>query len=142
MLSYQSWSANLSQFKHYREQFARTGEPEVPSLKAINLMSFQGTTLKGFFDLNVRRAAAAKQYLRLFLDNKIDVILMPPAPHTALPLDTWTTATYTGLFNFLDFPAVVIPVDEVRESDAADNLANAKYGPEDAAVYGLCMCNL
>ena len=100
-----------------------------------------GTTLKGFFDLNVRRAEAAKTYLRLFRDNNIDAILMPPAPHTAIPLDTWSTATYTGLWNYLDFPAVVLPVDKVRESDLADDVGNAKFGPEDARLYSLCKDN-
>jgi amidase len=102
-------------------------------------MSLQASDLKGLFDLNVSRAAAAKQYLQLFLDNKIDTILMPPAPHTAVPHDKWTTASYTGIWNYLDFPAVVIPVEEVRNSDVADELGNAKYGPEDAKTYGLCM---
>lgn len=63
---------------------------------------------------------------------------MPPAPHTAVPLDTWSTASYTGLWNYLDYPAVVIPVDRVREEDAADDVSNAKFGEEDAKVYGLC----
>jgi amidase len=113
----------------------------VPSLEAIGLLTIKGTTLQGFFDLNVRRAAAAKQYLNLFRDNNIDAILMPPGPHTAVPLDTWTTATYTALWNYLDYPAVVIPVDKVQESDAADDVSNAKYGVEDARVYSLCMHN-
>jgi len=124
--------------QYYQEQFARTGEPQVPSLQAINLLNFQGTDLKGLIDLNARRAATAKQYLHLFLDNKIDAILMPSAPHTAVPLDTWKTASYTGIWNYLDFPAVVIPVDEVRDSDAADELASAKYGSDDAKAYSLC----
>lgn len=86
----------------------------------------------------MHRAAAAKQYQRLFLDYGIDAILMPPAPHTAVPLDHWTTASYTGLWNYLDFPAVVIPVDDVAASDALDKTITAKYGPEDAKVYSLC----
>ena len=98
-----------------------------------------GTDLRGFFDLNVRRQAAARDYLHLFCSNDIDAILMPPAPHTALPLDQWTTASYTGLWNYLDYPAVVIPVDTVCESDLADDLSNARYGAEDARVYSLCM---
>jgi len=98
----------------------------------------RGTTLKGFFDLNVRRAKAAKSYRDLFRDNKIDAILMPPAPHTAVPLDRWTTATYTGLWNYLDYPAIVIPIDVVNESDLADDESNAKYGPDDSKVYSLC----
>lgn len=105
------------------------------------MLKIQGTDLQGFFDLNVRRAEAAKTYLKLFRDNNIDAIMMPPAAHTAVPLDTWTTATYTSVWNYLDYPAVVIPVDQVRESDAADNLSNAKYGPEDKELYSRCMYN-
>ncbi|KAK8000395.1 amidase [Apiospora arundinis] len=123
---------------YYFEQFGRTGEPLVPSLAALTpLLASPGTTLKGFFDLNVRRAEAAKTYLSLFRDNGLDAILMPPAPHTAVPLDTWSTITYTGLWNYLDYPAVVIPVDQVREEDAPDDISNAKFGAEDARVYGL-----
>ncbi|KAL5354171.1 hypothetical protein ACLOAV_000256 [Pseudogymnoascus australis] len=127
----------LSGSHHYYEQFARTSEPVVPSLRAIGLLSVPGTTLQGFFDLNVRRAEAAKTYLKLFRDNDLDVILMPPAPHTALPLDCWTKATYTGLWNYLDYPAIVIPVDQVRDIDSADDLSNAKFGPDDEKLYSL-----
>ncbi|KAJ4349961.1 uncharacterized protein N0V89_008582 [Didymosphaeria variabile] len=123
--------------KNYFELFARTGEPEVPSLKAIGLSSMKSTDLLGFFDLNVRRQAAARDYQRLFHSNGIDAILMPPAPHTALPPDQWTSATYTGLWNYLDYPAIVIPVDMVRPSDVADDISNAKYGAEDSRLYRL-----
>lgn len=94
--------------------------------------------MQGLFDLNVRRAKAAEQYLALFRDNDIDVILMPPAPHTAVALDTWTSMTYTGLWNYLDYPAVVIPVDEVRDIDVVDDLSNAKFGADDEKLYSLC----
>ncbi|KAI0534154.1 putative fatty-acid amide hydrolase [Xylaria digitata] len=127
----------LSGGDYYEEQFARTGEPLVPSLKAIGFLSIPGNTLRGFFDLNVRRARASKSYLELFRDNDLDAILMPPAPHTAVPLDSWSTISYTGLWNYLDYPAVVIPVDHVREEDSADDVRNAKFGEEDAKLYGL-----
>lgn len=126
--------------KYYREQFGRTGEPLVPSLQALEpLLLRPGTTLQGFFDLNVRRAEAARTYLALFRDNGLDAVLMPPAPHTAVPLDRWSTLTYTGLWNYLDYPAVVIPVDRVRaDEDAVDGAGEARFGAEDARVYGLC----
>ncbi|KAK7987206.1 hypothetical protein PG988_002194, partial [Apiospora saccharicola] len=118
---------------------AAPASPLVPSLQALEPLLMQsGTTLQGFFDLNVRRAAAAKTYLSLFRDNELDVIMMPPAPHTAVPLDKWSTITYTGLWNYLDYPAVVIPVDRVRAGeDASDDVSNAKLGAEDARVYNL-----
>ncbi|KAK7961842.1 amidase [Apiospora aurea] len=126
----------LSGSDNYFEQFGRTGEPLVPSLQALEPLLLQpGTTLKGFFHLNVRRAEAAKTYLSLFRDNDLDAVLMPPAPHTAVPLDKWSAITYTGLWNYLDYPAIVIPVDHVREEDAADDVSNAKFGAQDARVY-------
>lgn len=101
-----------------------------------------GTTLQGFFDLNVRRAEAAKTYLQLFRDNDLDVILMPPAPHTAVPLDCWNKAVYTSLWNYLDYPAIVIPVDQVQDMDFADDLSNAQFGPDDEQLYSLCRYHL
>ncbi|KAI1623931.1 amidase [Exophiala viscosa] len=123
--------------EHYSELFNRTGEPAIPSLDTIGLMSVEGTTLKGFFEMNARRQEAAKKYLQLFCDNRIDAILMPVAAHTAVPWDKWANATYTGLWNYLDYPAVVIPVDKVQDTDLADDVFHAKYGPGDAELYKL-----
>ncbi|KAF2720954.1 amidase [Polychaeton citri CBS 116435] len=133
LLEYLTLSGN----EHYLELLSRTGEPIIPSLKAIGLLSVTGTDLHGFFELNVRRQAASRDYLKLFRDNNIDAILMPPAAHTALPHDHWIKATYTGVWNYLDYPAVVIPVDSVCEFDVADSPENAKYGVEDTCIYGL-----
>ncbi|KAL6820118.1 amidase signature domain-containing protein [Trichoderma sp. SZMC 28015] len=141
LLSYYTLMGN----EYYLEQLNRTGEPLVPSVKALgllsdektSLLSGQKTTLQGFFDLNVRRAEVANTYRRFFRDNNLDAILMPPAPHTALPLDTWTTVTSTGLWNYLDYPAVVVPVDAVTNSDSIDDASNAKYGLQDAELYKL-----
>lgn|SRR5687768_12447960 len=121
------------------EQLARTEEPVIPSLQAIGLLSApRKTQLQDLLDLNVRRAEAAQLYLKLFHDNNIDVILMPPAPHTAVPLDRWAKAAYTCLWNYLDYPAVVIPVGQVQDTDVADSLSNAKFGPDDEELYKLC----
>lgn len=97
-----------------------------------------GTTLQGFFDLNVRRAKAAETYRKLLCDNDLDAILMPPAPHTTVPLDRWNKPVYTCLWNYLDYPALVIPVDHVRDTDAVDDISNAKFGPGDEELYRLC----
>lgn len=129
-------SANTN--KCYLQKFAQTGEPVIPSLANLGLLNLQGTDLPGYFTLNARRAEAAKTYLRFFLDNNLDAMMIPPAPHTAVPLDTWASASYTGLWNYLDYPAIVIPVDTVQDSDVADDVSNAKFGSEDAKLYALC----
>jgi amidase len=90
-------------------------------------------------DLNVRRQAAFETYRKLFVDNGLDAIVMPPAPHTAVPLDSWTSATYTGIWNYLDHPAIVVPVDRVKAADNKDAVAdNALFGAEDQKLYSLC----
>ncbi|KAI1115109.1 putative fatty-acid amide hydrolase [Nemania sp. NC0429] len=122
---------------YYKEQFDRTGEPLVPSVKGIGLLDPPAKSLGEFFELNVRRAEAAKTYLKIFRDNDLDGIMMPGAPHTAVPHDTWTSASYTGLWNYLDYPAIIVPVDKVREDDAADDVSNAKFGEADAQCYSL-----
>ncbi|KAI9733798.1 MAG: hypothetical protein M1818_007065 [Claussenomyces sp. TS43310] len=128
---------SLAGCENYHEMLSRTGEPVIPSLQKLGLLSLPATTFQGFFDLNVRRAEAAKTYLELFRDNEIDAIMMPPAAHTAVSLDTWDTASYTGLWNYLDYPALVLPVGTVQESDSADEPSNAKYGAEDSRLYNL-----
>ncbi|TGO36840.1 hypothetical protein BHYA_0113g00130 [Botrytis hyacinthi] len=127
----------LSGSDHYLEQFERTGEPAIPSLAKTGLLSVPGTTLQGFFELNDRRVQIAKTYFKLFRDNNLDVILMPPAAHTAVPLDCWSRVAYTCLWNYLDYPAIVIPVDQVQDTDLADDLSNAKFGPDDEQIYKL-----
>jgi amidase len=127
-----------NQSQHYYEKFARTGEPVIKSLESCGLLSVPGTTLKGYFDLNIRRAEIAQTYLHLFNDNKLDVILMPPAPHTAVPHDRWAQPAYTCLWNYLDYPALVIPVDKVRDTDSVDDPSNASFSPRDEEIYKLC----
>ncbi|EXJ87031.1 hypothetical protein A1O3_03988 [Capronia epimyces CBS 606.96] len=123
--------------EHLSALFAQTGEPTIPSLEALGLMAVEGTTMKEYLELNARREDAAERYLRLFCHHRLDAILMPVAPHTAVPWDTWSGASYTGIWNYLDYPAIVLPVDKVRETDVADDVANAKYGPDDANLYRL-----
>ncbi|QSZ28524.1 hypothetical protein DSL72_003022 [Monilinia vaccinii-corymbosi] len=88
----------------YYEQLERTGEPAVLSLTATGLLSLPVRTLQGLFGLNERRAEAAKTKLKLSCDNDLDVVLISPAPHPAVPPDFWTKAAYTSLWNNLGHP--------------------------------------
>ena len=47
----------------------------------------------------------------------IDVVICPVAPHPVPPIDRWNTANYTSAFNLLDYPAGVLPIRPVHESD-------------------------
>ncbi|KAK3725527.1 hypothetical protein LTR37_000497 [Vermiconidia calcicola] len=50
-------------------------------------------------------------------DRTLDVIVCPAAPHPVAPIDGWNSAHYTGLFNWLDYPAGIIPIRTIGEGD-------------------------
>lgn len=118
-------------------------EPIVPSVKNIGLLTIgDSMKMEEYFDLNQRRQAISMAYAKLWSSYKIDAIIMPPAPYTAVPLDSWSTASYTALFNLLDYPSIVIPVGSVTNEDIEDGISNAVYGEADTELYKKCKCRL
>ncbi|KAJ1322830.1 amidase [Microdochium nivale] len=143
--------------QHYLDLFARTEEPVVPSLANTGILSAPATTdISVLWTMNARRAEISEAYHDLFFPSSsssssssgggssgaLDAILMPPAPHTALPHDRWSRPAYTCIWNYVDYAALVIPVDKVRVdgggSDGVDAAGDgAKYGKADREVYEL-----
>lgn len=95
-------------------------------------------SLGELMELNFERQKHREKYFQLWCEAGIDVMLSLPASHTATPLDKWSSITYTAILNFMDCPSCVLPLGHVKDSDIVDGVENAKYGPEDAAVYILC----
>ena len=111
----------------------------MPSVKKVNLAGIPGASIEDFYQMNVTRSRIQKTYQKLWLENKLDAILVPGSPTTATPLDEWgQSVSYTALWNFLDYPAVIIPTGRVRPQDEADALETAKYGEHDQQNYKLC----
>ncbi|KAF2211253.1 hypothetical protein CERZMDRAFT_85443 [Cercospora zeae-maydis SCOH1-5] len=121
--------------KFVQDRLKEGGEPEVPSVKLVNLASIPSATLEDFFELNAARGRIQQAYHKLWLANKLDGILIPGAPTTATPHDTWGPISYTALWNLLDYPAVILPTGRVASTDAADDLSNAKHGEADERNY-------
>jgi amidase len=113
-------------------------EPEVESVKRTNLAGIPGASLQEYFALNAARSRVKNAFQQFWLQNRLDALVYPPAPTTATPLDEWQCITYTMLWNILDYPAVVIPTGKVCDSDSADGIENALFGPEDKKNYSLC----
>ncbi|KAB2573779.1 Acetamidase [Lasiodiplodia theobromae] len=118
-----------------------TGEPVVPSVLNMGIVfNSDGSlrspvTMSGLMRANVSRFLIAALYAELWRQHELDIILMPAAPHTAIPADTWTALSYTVLWNVLDYPACVIPVGKVGPGDLKDHAAG--HGAADEAVYKL-----
>lgn len=57
---------------------------------------------------------------------KLDVLLIPGAPHPPAPIDRWNSTNYTSMFNLLDVPAGMLPVRTVSEADLKVDLPTGK----------------
>ncbi|KAG9675550.1 amidase, partial [Aureobasidium melanogenum] len=112
-------------------------EPQVESVKRVNLAAIPKSSMQGYMDLTAGRRKLQAVYHKFWLDNQLDAIMLPGAPQTATRFDEWGPINYTMLWNFLDYPATIIPTGRVRESDMADGEDSALYGEQDLKNYKL-----
>ncbi|KAK4621497.1 Putative amidase [Fulvia fulva] len=124
--------------KFIQDRLLESGEPEIESVRRVNLAGIPGATLDELFEMNAVRERIQAIYHRLWLDNRLDALILPSAATTATPIDEWGPVTYTALWNFLDYPAVILPTGRVQPGDEADSLENARHGDMDRKNYSLC----
>ncbi|KAK6543755.1 hypothetical protein TWF694_000488 [Orbilia ellipsospora] len=100
---------------------ALTGEPVLPMSKWIltqpGVPAIPGHTISKVWNLTLEREIFRAQYAAKWIAADIDVLLMPVGPGVAPRLETAKYWGYTSLFNLLDYPAAVFPVDKVSEKD-------------------------
>jgi amidase len=75
-----------------------------------------------YWQLNKQKLAAQKRFLDLWnstksakTGNHIDILLAPVMPHSAVPHRKCRWVGYTKVFNFVDYPAVVLPAGRVSK---------------------------
>jgi amidase len=81
-----------------------SGEPVVKSVKDLWSPPPEGKktlTLANLFDMNAERLKYREQWLKIFVDNKLDVVVAPCADKTALPHDTFMWFPYSVMWNVL-----------------------------------------
>lgn len=92
---------------------AQGGEPPVPSVAALygssppdrfrhiaGIENLQGLHRQAF--LNLKRHQVKEAWRKIWIDNKLDVVLGPGAQNTAVRHDTYGWAPYTCLLNVLE----------------------------------------
>jgi len=89
-------------------------------------------------DLTAGRRKLQAAYHDFWFENELDAIILPGAPQTATRFDEWGPINYTMLWNFLDYPATIVPTGRVRDTDLADGEDSALYGEQDLKHYKLC----
>jgi Asp-tRNA(Asn)/Glu-tRNA(Gln) amidotransferase A subunit family amidase len=87
-------------FKH----IDASGEPWVNSVADMYTPPPEGRktkTLGDLLDMNVKQLEFRRDWLKVFMDDKLDVILAPGAHKTAVPHDTFRLPAYTVMWNLL-----------------------------------------
>ncbi|KAL4931441.1 amidase signature domain-containing protein [Aspergillus undulatus] len=67
----------------------------------------------------------------------IDALLWVPAPHTAVPFDKYTYLGFTGLFNVIDWPAMVLPLEMYADKSIDEKTDLAPFNELDARIQEL-----
>lgn len=95
------------------------GEPFIPHVEAL-VNRGKPISVYSYWQLNKQKVVAQKRYLDLWKSTRsantgeeIDVLLTPVMPHSAVPHRKCRWVGYTKVFNFVDYPAVVIPAGQV-----------------------------
>lgn len=122
-----------------RRDVAVGGEPLIPHVEAL-VNKGKAISVYQYWQLNKQKLAAQKRYLDLWntttsnkTGNAIDILLTPVMPHSAVPHRKCRWVGYTKVFNFVDYPAVVLPAGHVcRELDDDGVKDMASYQPRNA----------
>ncbi|KAL5113584.1 hypothetical protein ACEQ8H_008532 [Pleosporales sp. CAS-2024a] len=116
-----------------RRDVEAAGEPYLPHVEAL-VNRGKAISVYEYWQLNQQKFAAQKRYLDLWNSTRsektgrqIDILLAPVMPHSAVPHRMCRWVGYTKVFNFIDYPAVVLPAGKVAkelDSEAAANMAS------------------
>ena len=105
-----------------KNDVAAGGEPFIPHVEAL-VNRGQAISVYEYWSLNRRKRAAQKAYLEKWekircpkTGRKVDVLLMPTMPHTAVPHRSCKWVGYTKVWNLLDYTALVLPAGKVDKT--------------------------
>ncbi|KAK4550339.1 hypothetical protein LTR36_003306 [Oleoguttula mirabilis] len=110
---------------------ARSGEPIVPSIPTALLPEtkhFQ-PSVDDVFRLNVERAKICSIFRKLYVEQKLDAIVLPIYQATAVAHDHYGIPVYTTLANVLDHPAMSLPYLKADKSLDAEYRRDVSYIP-------------
>jgi ABC-type glycerol-3-phosphate transport system substrate-binding protein len=96
---------SLDNTKQWLKNINSSGEPLVPSVKQTTDMVTakpNGYSLEELFELNLDRAKYIDKWNKIWVENKLDVIIGAGNQNTAPPHDTYGTAPFTTMWNLVD----------------------------------------
>ncbi|KAL2829657.1 fatty-acid amide hydrolase [Aspergillus cavernicola] len=134
---------NRLAFQHFiygpqPDHISPSGEPLIASLTKPPSPMFSGPfpvsqdleVFQKISALYIARKQYSEAWQKAFIENNLDVVLAPSAQNTAVPHDTYGWPPYTAVWNFVDYPACVIPYGKVsRELDGEPMLVKGDVQP-------------
>ncbi|KAE8454203.1 hypothetical protein EG329_005128 [Mollisiaceae sp. DMI_Dod_QoI] len=131
----------LDALSYQKGELQKAGEPVVRSVEEIGFWQLPSKTQEQTWELNTKRLGICKQTLDAWQEAKIDVVLCPTGPHTAVLPGEWSNDMYTVAWNAVDYPAVIIPFTKADPAldpkdanfvpmNEIDVINEAKYEPE------------
>lgn len=119
-----------------RRDVEAAGEPFIPHVDAL-VHRGKPISVYSYWQLNKQKIAAQKRYLDLWKSTRsaktgeeIDILMAPVMPHSAVPHRKCRWVGYTKVFNFVDYPSVVIPAGQVsKELDSGAASTMHTYQP-------------
>lgn len=99
----------LDGLSYPKQEFAKSGEPVVPSVMKIGFWDIPPKTQEEAWSWNTKKGQIQKEMLDEWQRVGCDVVLAPAGPHTAVLPGDWTSDIYTVAWNVCDYPAIIVP---------------------------------
>ncbi|KAI1095591.1 amidase [Rostrohypoxylon terebratum] len=99
----------LDGLSYPKQEFAKSGEPVVPSVIKIGFWDIPPKTQEEAWMWNTKKGQVQKEMLDEWQRVGCDVVLAPAGPHTAVLPGDWTSDIYTVAWNVCDYPAIIVP---------------------------------
>lgn len=115
------------------------GEPYIPHVERL-LERGGAISVFEYWQLNKRKKAVQNAYLDKWQGKRVptgqngretapvDVLLMPPMPHAAMPHGGCRWVGYTKVWNLLDYTALVVPAGNIGAGDVQESGEYARPG--------------
>lgn len=106
----------LDGLSYPKRELEKAGEPVVESVEKIGFWFKKPKEPEEMWALNAKKLALQKQMLDRWQEAKVDVVLCPVGPHTAVLPGDWRNDMYTVAWNAMDVSSGIF----VREQVIAD----------------------
>jgi amidase len=105
---------SLDGLSYAKREMEKAGEPPVVSVLNSGFWDKERKTFEEAWAYNARKIALQKLMLDAWQAAKVDVVLGPAGPHTAVKPNEWTNFMYTVAWNVVDVSPLFSSLVEIR----------------------------